>query len=102
DGFRCLIHLIDQPVAFVRYQLAGVGNLPAAAELRELAKLASSINEQLVHPRCGTGIVSGDVFQNLQAILIGFRCPYYLHKPPSSARRSSSARRADESASTSA
>src|SRR5690606_11856998 len=96
------VHFVDQTIAFMRHQFACPRNFSHPSELGELAQLAGSFAEKIIHLERRPWVFDRYVVNNIGPVLLCVCYPADFHTPASPpVRRSSSTRRAAASASTS-
>ena len=69
------IDLIDQTIAFVRYQFASTRYLACRANLRMVSQPRSRSAEKPIHVNSRIGVFSRDVVPNVGSILFRLRRP---------------------------
>lgn len=78
-----LIDGVDQAVAGMRDQLAGVRNMARLSHEGVICQPGCGFTEQLVHADRGGRVVGRDVIHDVGAVLFGFRRPENDHAEPS-------------------
>ena len=79
DAHHVFGGFVDQAVIGMDGQFAGVGECAGAAHVGEIEKLFGAFFKKRFHIEGGGGVISGDMFENGQAIRLGLGRPDQLH-----------------------